>query len=67
MPGGADGEALHGGGEDQPDGLHLGVAVHRLRYLRQEGAEDGWAWIPPPADVSPAVRRRSESLAEQAA
>lgn len=52
MPGGADGEALHGGGEDQPHGLHLGVAVHRLRYLRQEGVAGGRAWRPPPTEKS---------------
>lgn len=37
MPGRAYGEAVHGGGEEQPHGLHLGVAVHRLWYLRQKG------------------------------
>lgn len=37
MPRSADGKAVHGGGEDQPHGLHLGVAVHRLRYLCEEG------------------------------
>lgn len=42
MSRGADGETLHGGGEDQPHGVHIGVAVHRLRYLRQEGEQQGF-------------------------
>lgn len=38
MPCGTHGEAVHGGGEDQPHGVHLGDALHWVRYLRQEGA-----------------------------
>lgn len=37
MPCGSDGQAVHGGGENQPHRIHLRVAVHRLRYLRKEG------------------------------
>ena len=39
VPRGPDGQAVHGGGEDQPHRVHLGVTVHRLRYLREEGID----------------------------
>lgn len=38
VPGGENGQALYGGGQDQPYGVHLGDALYWVRYLRQEGA-----------------------------